>query len=97
MLTLVLLLTLFVLGWCSSDEDEKKYHAWLKTFKAAKPQHQEFCKRILMNVEQHLSSSQMGQDMFLFHNLYKYWPMNGRKGFYVDSGANHYKEHSNSE
>ena len=31
---------------------------------------------------------QHSQDIFLFHNLYKYWPMTGRKGFYVESGAN---------
>lgn len=30
---------------------------------------------------------QHSQDIFLFHNLYKYWPMTGRKGFYVESGA----------
>jgi hypothetical protein len=31
---------------------------------------------------------QHSQDIFLFQNLYKYWPMTGRKGFYVESGAN---------
>ena len=32
--------------------------------------------------------SQFGQDLFTFFNYFKYWPMNGKKGFYVDSGAN---------
>lgn len=31
---------------------------------------------------------QANQDIFLFQNLFRHWPMTGRKGFYVEAGAN---------
>ena len=34
------------------------------------------------------SSSQFSQDLFLFFNFFKYWPMLNITGFYLDSGAN---------
>jgi hypothetical protein len=41
-------------------------------------------------------NGQFVQDIFVFHNLFKYWPMQGRKGFYVDSGINDAVVHSNT-
>ncbi|KAJ1428417.1 hypothetical protein B484DRAFT_309244, partial [Ochromonadaceae sp. CCMP2298] len=40
--------------------------------------------------------SQFGQDMWLFFNVFKYWPMQNRRGYYVDSGANDAVKISNS-
>jgi hypothetical protein len=42
------------------------------------------------------SPSQFGQDLFLFFNIFKYWPQEKRRGFYVDSGANHAIQLSNT-
>ena len=65
---------------------EAKYDSWLNNFVAAKPDKQDYCKNILKNKVG--STSQFGQDLFLFFNIFKYWPMEGMKGFYIDSGAN---------
>ena len=50
--------------------------------------------KILSQVEK--SNSQFGQDAYLFFNVFKYWPMKNRIGFYLDSGANDFKYISNT-
>jgi len=77
-----------------TSELEGMYRKWLRDFTAARPEMQEYCKNILMTGEG--SSSQFGQDLFMFFNLYKYWPALNLTGFYVDSGANNAVELSNS-
>jgi len=77
-----------------SPEMEAKWEAWLPTFKAADPEYQSYCMTLLS--EKQGSSSQFEQDLFIFFNVFKYWPMTGRKGFYVDSGANHARTLSNT-
>lgn len=69
-----------------SPADEEAYQRWLPTFKAADPSYQEACMNALAKGKS--LHSEYAQDVFLFMNFYKYWPMQGRKGFYVDSGAN---------
>lgn len=65
---------------------EAEYNAWLPGYQAPNPRHQDFCMKTLT---QHVAgSSQFGQDVFIFFNVFKYWPMRGRKGFYIDSGTN---------
>ena len=75
---------------------EQEFASWLPTFKAADPQHQDECKRILLAEGERPGNSQWGQDAFLFFNLFKYWPMAGKRGFYVDSGANDARVISNT-
>jgi hypothetical protein len=70
----------------SSKEHLAKYAAWLDSYKAPKPENQEFCHNALKTGQG--SSSQFGQDLFLFFNIFKFWPMENRKGFYIDSGTN---------
>ena len=84
---------LLLIGLChgtSPDEidriNEEKYTAWLKTYKAPRSSHQNYCTDILHGRRK--SEAQFQQDLFLFNNIFKYWPMEGKKGFYVDSGAN---------
>lgn len=72
---------------------EEKYDAWLKTFKAADPSQQEMCINALRGLG---AKAQYGQDLYIFFNVFKYWPMQGKKGFYVDSGTNDPITDSNS-
>jgi Methyltransferase FkbM domain len=73
-----------------SDEE---LASWLKTFKARVPEEQEFC---LNAFSAGVVASQFSQDTWLFHNVFKAFVVSGKKGFYVDSGANHYRELSNT-
>jgi hypothetical protein len=73
---------------------EAEYAAWLKSNRAPNPKHQDFCVKTLM--QQGDGASQFVQVIFVFHNVFKYWPMQGRKGFYVDSGTNDAVEFSNT-
>ena len=75
-------------------DKECQYEQWLKTFTASDPAYQDWCFNILKTGAG--SSSQFEQDIFLFMNVYKYWPMEGRVGFYVDSGANDAEQMSNT-
>jgi len=72
---------------------DRNYDRWLASFRATDPDYQEFCEQCLHGKG---CGSQFGQDMFLFHNFFKHWPIQGKRGFYVDSGANHYKSLSNT-
>jgi FkbM family methyltransferase len=74
------------LGSKTDTESEKKYEEWVRTFKAFDPTFQEKCMVILNQGNN--GWSQYKQDSIVFFNLFKYWPMQGRKGFYVDSGTN---------
>ena len=76
------------------QQKEDAYEAWLSTFRAARPERQQWCKNILTSKQG--STAQFGQDLFLFFNIFKYWPQEKRKGFYVDSGANHAIQLSNT-
>jgi Methyltransferase FkbM domain len=67
---------------------ERKYSVWLSEYKAATPDpdQQEMCYNIVAG----LSNSSFGehqQDMYIFHNFFRYWPMEHKKGFYVDIGS----------
>lgn len=71
------------------QQQEKNYAAWLTTFKAADAAYQDYCTQVLTNSTRFKDKGgQANQDIFLFQNLFKYWPMQGRKGFYVEAGAN---------
>ena len=74
-------------------EEPLTYGTWISTFKAANPLFQEFCVQSLLSGQ---AGSQNGQDMWLFQNIFKTYTLQGRKGFYVDSGANHWKDLSNT-
>jgi FkbM family methyltransferase len=76
---------------CVNDNlsNEQKYQEWFASYEAPNPINTEYCKGVMMGKRQSQErGSQFEQDMFLFHNLFKYWPMNGKKGVYLDSGAN---------
>ena len=77
-----------------SSDREEQFMSWLKSFRTKDPIHQELCEKIL-NLDLS-STSQFGQDLFLFQNIFRYWPMSGKRGFYVDSGANDAIEFSNT-
>ena len=76
------------------EEKEIQYLKWLQNFVAKDPRHQMYCKDILSGKRS--SASQFAQDLFLFFNVFKYWPMKNRRGFYIDSGANDAIELSNT-
>lgn len=79
---------------------EAQYGEWLAGFQAADPAYQQKCTKFLQAgvwpANRDRIGSQYSQDAFLFFNIFKYWPMQGRKGFYVDSGANHATALSNT-
>jgi hypothetical protein len=68
-------------------QDEEQFQKWLNNdFQAAKPQFQKFCMKQIngfTNTRKGVGS-QFGQDMWMFFNVFKYWPMQNRKGYYVD-------------
>jgi hypothetical protein len=78
----------------SLKEDEVLFQRWLEMFTASDPMYQLWCKGVLSSMTG--SASQFEQDLFIFMNFFKYWPMQGKSGFYVDSGANDAKKLSNS-
>ncbi len=75
-------------------DKEELFKSWVETYKSPNPKHQTYCHNILKTTRG--SSSQFEQDVFLFMNLFKYWPMEGKRGVYVDSGANDAKFLSNT-
>jgi hypothetical protein len=86
--------------WCTfaaldTAELDIQYAEWLKNYKSPKPRHQHYCSTLLQGIREK-GAAQFGQDMFMFFNFFKYWPMQGKKGFYVDSGANDAMKLSNS-
>jgi hypothetical protein len=76
-----------------SEISDEEFASWLKTFKARVPEEQEYC---LNAFSVGTAASQFSQDMWLFHNVFKAFVVSGKKGFYVDSGANHYRDISNT-
>lgn len=59
---------------------------FLSTFVAADPNSTAACARMINNTA--LSPAEHSQDVFVWHNLFARLALHGRKGFYVDSGAN---------
>ena len=62
--------------------------------KAADPAEQEWCQRVICGRER--PASQSGQDLFLWFNFFAQLTLAGRRGFYVDSGANSARHLSNT-
>jgi hypothetical protein len=77
----------------SQESLEFQYKRWAENFKAADPAYQSMCLQALQSFK---GNGQFQQDMFVFYNVFKYWPMEGKTGFYVDSGTNDPIEGSNS-
>lgn len=73
---------------------DSEYLEWLDGFKAANSAYQDYCTKILRTNKG--SASQFGQDLFVFHNRFRDWPLLNRTGFYVDSGANDAESISNT-
>jgi hypothetical protein len=69
------------------------FKRWLNSFVARDKRFQDFCVQALTN---NIASSQFSQDMWIFNNLFKSYTLQNKKGFYVDSGANDWKELSNT-
>jgi hypothetical protein len=70
-------------------DGRQRYADWLATFRAADPSYQEYCLSVIRDSRRYQDrGAQYSQDIFLFHNLYRDWPLQGRTGFYVESGAN---------
>jgi FkbM family methyltransferase len=72
---------------------DQQYERWMKNFKAADPSYQDFCEGALRMRQ---GNGQYQQDMYLFFNIFKYWPMQGKVGYFVDSGTNEPLEMNNS-
>ena len=86
----------FPAAWTPIAPDEwlrSKFDSWLREFKANDPQFQDFCVDAFRNNK---AASQFSQDMWLFNNVFREFTVAGKKGFYVDSGANHYRDISNT-
>jgi len=77
----------WILGRASAEQWQPSHHALIKSllpeFKAADPSLQSFCEGVMTGSSN--SSAQNGQDAFVWHNFFAGL---GRKGFYVESGAN---------
>jgi len=64
------------------------------SLEAADPAEQEWCRRAICGQERPVS--QDGQDLFLWHNYFAPLTLAGKRGFYVDSGANSARHLSNT-
>jgi hypothetical protein len=73
---------------------ERRYARWLADYTAPSPEHQDYCHNVLSTGRN--SSSMGASDLILFFNLFKYWPLQNRTGYYVDSGAAYPHEISNT-
>lgn len=64
-----------------------EFKSWVDNdFYSSDPTWQRRCSNILKT--ELTSPSQFGQDIFTFLNLFKMYAMTGKRGFYVESGAN---------
>jgi FkbM family methyltransferase len=77
----------------SQESLELEFKRWVDSFKAPDPAYQTFCENALRYQQ---GNGQYQQDMYLFFNIFKYWPLMGRRGYFVDSGTNEPLEMSNS-
>lgn len=66
----------------------------LRTFRAADPAFQAKCVGIISGSES--SPSEHQKDVYIWRNYFAHWALKGRKGFYVDSGANRHFGGSNT-
>ena len=100
----VVLLLMTRMPWTNSSVDplksdqshealERQYKEWEKNFKAAEPEFQLFCEQAIRTYQ---GRGQYGQDIYTFFNIFKYWPMQGKKGYFVDSGTNEPIDMNNS-
>ena len=71
-----------------------KLELFLATFQAADPSLQQWCINAMNGTS--AGASQHGQDVFIWRNLFLNDAIRGQKGYYIDSGANHYKKLSNT-
>lgn len=77
-------------------ENNTHFSTWVRNkYVAADPEYQEYCRDLLLSNNQQ-STSEFAQDLFVYFNFFKKWPMLDKTGFYVDSGANDAKEISNT-
>lgn len=84
------------IGLFEKRPTEAMMQEYMGSFQASDPTYQEWCSSKLFGNASEGIGSQFGQDMFLFHNLFAAKTLRGEKGFYVDSGANHWSELSNT-
>ena len=82
---------------CAADALQRPPEAvlqkFLSTFRAADETKQGMCEAILNGTQ---SVSQTRQDLAIWQNLFSRWAIDGKQGFYVDSGANHPVKLSNT-
>jgi len=82
----------------------ERQNQWIENeFKAADPHEHEWCKqamregtywkkKIVTPTETtHQNGAQLSQDIFIARNLFMKDIMKGKKGFYIEAGANHYR------
>lgn len=79
------------------EDRQQEYDSWRSVFVAADPAWQQFCDTILSGGRISGQGAQYSQDFFVFLNLFRKLAMDGRKGFYVESGANDPIQLSTSE
>jgi len=74
---------------------ESKFQQWVTNFKAADSAYQAWCRSKLTG-EDVDGGSQFDQDIFLLRNVFASKVLRGEIGTYVDSGANDWKQLSNT-
>ena len=71
-----------------------KLYGFLESFRAADLRFQEWCVNAMSGEDK--GASQYTQDIFVWRNLFLDNTISGRRGIYVDSGANDYRQLSNT-
>ncbi|KAL3943176.1 MAG: hypothetical protein SGBAC_002737 [Bacillariaceae sp.] len=76
------------------------FDQWIKSkFQAADPSEQEWCVKAFREGtfwKQEQKGSQFSQDVFVARRLFHKYIVDGKKGTFIEAGANHYKELSSS-
>jgi len=76
-----------------ADPSEEDIGRFIASFRAHDPAYQERCVSAMKSGN---FSSQHGQDLVIFRNIFIKFAMAGRRGFYIESGANDWSTISNS-
>jgi len=74
----------------------ERQNQWIENeFKAADPHEQEWCVNVMKEgtyfKKGNREGAQFSQDIFIARNLFMKDIMKGKKGFYIEAGANHYR------
>lgn len=84
----------------NTRDEETQWRTFVHTFEAENSDYQDWCRgklqQTLGSTKYYTMGSQFEQDIYMIRNIFYSQVLSAEKGFYVDSGANHAQELSNT-